>query len=391
MPCPEGTIPLDYGNTLFPQCKANTCSSPDSYIDLTSTAAYNCISSQTCLGRSQGNRFPTHIEEYGQWSYDKCVGGEVEIPFDYQSKFYFLHRRSTYYNIDCTFDQPCGQLTNDSLAYTEINKSEAQLVLLLSNFEINAPIVIEAQSSRQRLIASYPFGGSRQFQVSVGASCLFYVIKGRLVFKLIAFVVSEHYWTVSDYIVVAQNWNSQVDLIYCRYQMTSPGTISGQGLANSLNGGTLNIVKLQILDQVNMTKFPIVNLGKSAGVVTISDSYISMVNRSAGPGAAVQCELYSHSSSIQILINTTFYDCVSRYVFDYGGYQTGYDVGAVYIYIHEGAYHRFDLRGCRYQVGDETCIGKGLFIEVGNMIELMRRSDKLANYGEIEPDTQKNE
>ncbi|KAA6382716.1 MAG: hypothetical protein EZS28_021757 [Streblomastix strix] len=383
-PCLQNQIPIDMRNgNLFPTCKSNNCTSSTSpYIDLTSTSSWSCISQQTCIARQEGNRYPIHIEQFEQWSYDKCIDQDLSLAYDQGSSYYYMDGFSSSPNKNCSFDHPCKIFEDNNYAFSKMNETVGHLIFLRNSFVLNVTARINTTSSQQRLFISYPIGGEIQQYINATKTGMFYLTRGWAVFKSIMFRVNDNFPS-QNYLIILEFENSKLDLVNCAFGGIYSNEID-RGLLTCMTKATLNIEALTV-NQIKMLQYPVISLDNTAGLININNSRFQGVNRTRGSGAAIQCNLVSQSGGLTIGANTTFTNCVSKYSFEWESQSMQYDIGAIYVKIPEGAYHRFDLRGAIYMTSSVTWIGKGLFIETGNLTEAMRRSDLGTKYGTITP------
>ncbi|KAA6402885.1 MAG: putative MAP kinase kinase family domain protein [Streblomastix strix] len=388
--CQDDKIPLDLKNeNLFPVCQVNNCTNPAlSYIDLTSTSYWNCISSDTCSNRQSGNRYPTHIEQFEQWSYDKCVDQELSTAYDQGSNYYYIDGNSSLPLPDCGFNFPCKTLNSTNYAHSKINESAGHLVFLKGSFIQYLIVCINTTSSQQRLFISYPIGSDNQFSINMTQDAIFYIYKGWTIFKTITFRVNDNYLN-SNYIIILEGDYAKLDLANCAFGDITSANID-RGLVRCMNQGTLNIDTLTV-NPINMTKDPLIYICNTSGMVYINNSFFEGINRLKGSGAVIECYLNRYFGGITIYSNSTFINCKSKYSFIQESQPMEYDIGAVYIFIPEGEYHQFDLRGAIFRTSGSPYIGKGLFIETDNLAEVMRRSDVGTKYGIIDLNPQINE
>ncbi|KAA6402890.1 MAG: hypothetical protein EZS28_001587 [Streblomastix strix] len=386
-PCATGQIPLDMhvsdSDIKFPSCVTNNCTITNSqYINLTSTTAWDCISQSEC---SSSHMFPTHFELQGQQSYYKCVAGEVEKPYDQGSKYFYVKLINGTTNVNCLFDKPCKELSGNYLAYKNISQLPGHLIFLLGDIQINVVVNIDTNSSQQRLFASYPIGGTNQYNIDIGQGTVgrFNLEKGWLVFKQIVFVVQDNDKNNNNFLLIIRGKDSSTNLIDCRFKWRTSGRDIDRGFVSCVSDAQLTIESLTVDDGLSMSRQAIVNVDGSAGAMTVNNSFFRNIRRLSGAGAAIECTLTSGSGGITIFANTTFEECVSIFQYTQGSISTSYDIGALYCKVTQGQYHSFDFRGCSYRVGRQFTFGKGLFLESDNMVEMMRRPELVAHYGEI--------
>ncbi|KAA6368581.1 MAG: hypothetical protein EZS28_035892, partial [Streblomastix strix] len=139
------------------------------------------------------------------------------------------------------------------------------------------------------------------------------------------------------------------------------------------------------------TANPLISIGYDSGVVSINNSNFEGINRLVGNGAVIECYLNRSSGGITIYSNTIFVNCKLKYSFTWEQQSVIYNIGSIYIFALEGAYHQFDLRGAIYRTSVSSYFGKGLFFETNNPAEVMRRSDLGIKFGTIETNPQINE
>ncbi|KAA6356357.1 MAG: hypothetical protein EZS28_048116, partial [Streblomastix strix] len=217
---------------------------------------------------------------------------------------------------------------------------------------------------------------------------IFYIYKGWTVFKSITFRVNDNY--INDrYIIILEGDHAKLDLANCAFGGITSANID-RGLVSCLNQATLNIDTFTV-NPINMTQNAVIYIGNTSGVISFNNSYFEGINRLTGNGSAVECYLNRYFGGITIYSNSTFVNCKSKYSFIWESQPMEYDIGSIYIYVPEGAYHKFDLRGVTYRTSDSPYIGKGLFIETDNLAEVMRRSDLGTKFGTIETNPQINE
>ncbi|KAA6389932.1 MAG: hypothetical protein EZS28_014540, partial [Streblomastix strix] len=387
--CQNNQIPIDMKNgNLFPVCKVNNCTNPSApYINLTSTSSWNCISSNACSNQQYGNRYPTHIEQFEQWSYDKCVDQELSTAYDQGSNYYYIDGNSLGLFPNCSFNIPCKLLNTTNLAHSRINESAGHLVFLKSNFTQVYMVRINTTSSQQRLFISYPIGSANQFSISMTQEAIFYIYQGWTVFKTITFRVNDN--IPGNYVILLSGNHVKLDLANCGFTGITTANIN-RGLVSCLNQATLNIDTLTVYP-VTMTKDSIIYIGSTSGVVSINNSYFEGINRLTGNGAVIECYLNRSSGGITIHSNSIFVNCKSKYSFTLNSQSVTQDIGAIYILVSEGAYHQFNLRGAIYNTSGSSYIGKGLYIETDNLAEVMRRSELGTKFGVIQSNPKVNE
>ncbi|KAA6389798.1 MAG: hypothetical protein EZS28_014675 [Streblomastix strix] len=361
--CDASKIQIDVGLDA-PIC-INKCATNQYYDVDYDTNSYSCVSACP-FGKSQINSGNGII---------KCV--------DKGSHTYYVDPNSRYQHKDCNFAHPCKALDETNFAYTLMSEPVGHLVYFKSNYVHNNQINIGTTSSDQRLLTSYPSGGTNQYNIDVTSAGMFYVTQGWLAFQTVKLRVNANY--NSQNCVISLNGNlAKLDLINCIFAGITTSNID-RGIVKCMNQATLNIDRLTV-NAVNMAKDSIINMDQSSGIVSISNSLFNGVNRLAGTGAVIQANLRTQSGEITILSNTSFENCRSKY-----SNTVQYDIGAIYINILQDASNKFDFSGVVYKTSSTSYFGKGLFIEADNLAEVIKKSNNITKFGTIQPNPSINE